>query len=180
MSKYLKSIGLVVIFLLTFTSCKEQEQKVEEVEVLEEEAVDVSAEKEAVAAVMKSYKDAVQNLTTQGTKELFTKEATVFESGGSEGTFETYESHHLGPELKAFDSFTFSDYKIEVKIDMPYAFTTETYNFTIALKANQEKGMETRIIKKKAVATSDLKKIDGQWKITKTHSSSRDIREASH
>lgn len=178
MSKYLKSIGLVVIILLTFTSCKEQEQKVEELE--EVAAVDPSIEKEAVVAVMKSYKDAVQNLTTEGTKELFTKEATVFESGGSEGTFETYESHHLGPELKAFDSFTFSDYKIEVKIDMPYAFTTETYNFTIALKANQEKGREARIIKKKAVATSDLKKIDGQWKITKTHSSSRDIREASH
>tara|TARA_R110000868_G_scaffold67368_2_gene200105 strand:- start:911 stop:1447 length:537 start_codon:yes stop_codon:yes gene_type:complete len=178
MSKYLKSIGLIVTILLTFVNCKEQEQKVEEVEEIV--TVDVSAEKEAVAAVMKSYKDAVQNLTTQGTKELFTNEATVFESGGSEGTYETYESHHLGPELKAFDSFTFSDYEIDVKIDMPYAFTTETYVFTIGLKANEEKGREARIIKKKGVATTDLKKIDGKWKITKTHSSSRDIRESSH
>ena len=171
MNTYLKSIWLLFITLLAFTNCKEQEQKV---------AVDVSAEKEAVAAVMKSYKDAVQNLTTEGTKELFANEATVFESGGSEGTYENYESHHLGPELKAFDSFTFSDYKIDVKIELPFAFTTETYIFTIGLKANEEKGGEARIIKKKGVATSDLKKIDGQWKITKTHSSSRDVRKASH
>jgi ketosteroid isomerase-like protein len=178
MNTYLKSIGLVAITLLAFTSCKEQEQKVEEVQ--EAVAVDVSAEKEAVAAVMKSYKDAVQALTTEGTKELFTNEATIFESGGSEGTYETYESHHLGPELKAFDSFTFSDYTIDVKVDMPYAFTTETYIFTIGLKANEEKGREARTIKKKGVATADLKKIDGKWKITKTHSSSRDIRKSSH
>lgn len=178
MNKYFKSIGLVIVILLAFTSCKEQAQKVDEIE--EVVAVDIAAEKEAVAAVMKSYKDAVQNLTTEGTKELFTKEATIFESGGSEGTYETYESHHLGPELKAFDSFTFSDYKIDVKIDMPYAFTTETYIFTIGLKANPEKGREARIIKKKGVATADLKKIDGKWKITKTHSSSRDIRNSSH
>jgi hypothetical protein len=179
MNKYFKSIGLVAVILLAYTSCKEQKvDKIEEVE--EVAAVDIAAEKEAVAAVMKSYKDAVQNLTTEGTKELFTKEATIFESGGSEGTYETYESHHLGPELKAFDSFTFSDYKIDVVVEMPYAFTTETYIFTIGLKANPEKGREARIIKKKGVATADLKKIDGKWKITKTHSSSRDIRKGSH
>jgi hypothetical protein len=178
MNKYLKSIGLVVVILLAFTSCKEQEQKVEEVE--ETVSIDNSAEKEAVAAVMKSYKDAIQALTTEGTKELFTKEATIFESGGSEGNYETYESHHLGPELKAFDSFIFSDYKIDVIVEMPYAFTTESYIFTIGLKANEEKGREARTIKKKGVATADLKKIDGQWKITKTHSSSRDVRTESH
>jgi len=175
---YLKSIGLLAVTVLAFTSCKEQEQKVEEVQ--EVVAIDVSAEKEAVAAVMKSYKDAVQALTTEGTKELFTKEATIFESGGSEGNYETYESHHLGPELKAFDSFIFSDYKIDVKIDMPFAFTTESYIFTISIKANPEKGREARIIQKKGVATADLKKIDGKWKITKTHSSSRDVRTESH
>jgi ketosteroid isomerase-like protein len=178
MNTYLKSIGLIFITLLTLTSCKEKGENVEK--EVEKIAVDVSAEKEAVVVVMKNYKDAVQNLTTEGTKELFTSEATVFESGGSEGTYENYESHHLGPELKAFDSFTFSDYTIDVKIDLPYAFTTETYIFTIGIKANKEKGRDARIIKKKGVATSDLKKIDGQWKITKTHSSSRDVRNASH
>jgi hypothetical protein len=171
MNKYLKTIGLIAVVILTFTSCKEQEQKVEEVE--ETVAVDLSAEKEAVATVMKSYKDAIQNLTTDGTKELFTKESSVFESGGVEGTYENYESHHLSPELKAFDSFKFSDYKIDIDVDLPYAFVTETYIYTIGLKANKEKSREARTIEQKGVATSILKKINGEWKIMKTHTSAR-------
>lgn len=178
MYTYLKSIGLVAVTILAFTSCKEQEQKVEIIE--EVVAVDISAEKEAVAAVMKSYKDAIQNLTTEGIKELFTTEATVFESGGVEGTITKYLEHHLGPELIHFNSFIFSDYEIDVIIDMPFAFTTETYIYTIDIKANEEKGREARIIKKKGVATSIIKKIDDKWMITKTHSSSRNIRKASH
>ncbi len=174
MKMYSKPIVVALAMVLTFVSCKEQEIKVEQ--KVEVEEVNLTAEKQAVTAVMKSYKDAIQNLTSEGTLELFTKEATVFESGGSEGTYANYLEHHLGPELGHFNSFIFSDYTIDVEVDMPYAFTTETYIYTIDLKANEEKGREARIIKKKGVATSDLKKIDGKWKITKTHTSSRNIR----
>jgi len=178
MKMYLKSIVLASAILLTAASCKEEEQKIEK--KVEVEEVDFAAEKEAVTAVMKGYKDAIQNLTSEGTLELFTKEAQVYESGGVEGTYANYLEHHLGPELSHFNSFIFSDYTINVEVDMPYAFVTETYIYTIDLKANEERGTEARIIKKKGVATSDLKKIDGKWKITKTHSSSRNIREKAH
>ena len=173
MKTYLKPIVLVLVsaIFLTVISCKEKEENIKK--KVEVEEVTIAAEKEAVATVMKKYKDAIQNLTTQGTTELFTEEATVFESGGSEGTFANYLAHHLGPELDHFNSFIFSDYEIDAKVDMPYAFTTETYIYTIDLKANKERGTEARIIKKKGVATSDLKKIDGKWKIIRTHSSSR-------
>ena len=177
MKTYLKSIVLVIT-ILTFASCKEQEQNVEKIVKVEE--VNIASEKEAVIAVMKSYKDAIQNLTSEGTLELFTKDAQVYESGGVEGTYANYLEHHLGPELILFNSFIFSDYTIDVEVDLPYAFTTETYIYTIDLKANEQRGTEARIIKKKGVATSDLKKIDGKWKITKTHSSSRNIRKSSH
>jgi len=50
----------------------------------------------------------------------------------------------------------------------------------IGLKANEEKGREARIINKKGGANSNLKKIDGQWEINKTHYWSRDVRNASH
>ncbi len=174
MSKFLKLSALALVTVLALGSCK---QETEEIEINNEpETVDVAAEKEAVASVMKSYKDAIQNLTVEGTMELFTDDATVLESGGVEGTYEHYVAHHLGPELDAFNSFIFSDYTIEIDIDLPYAFTTETYIYTIDLKANEEKGREARIIEKKGVATSDLKKIDGKWKIIKTHSSSRGIK----
>ena len=130
-----------------------------------------TTDKEAVLKIMKSYKDALQNLTTEGTFELFAKDSEVYESGGIEGTYEHYIKHHLGPELGHFKSFTFSDYKIDVKVDAPYAFTTESYVYTIVL--NPDETGKSRTIKKKGVATSILKKIDGQWKIIKTHSSSR-------
>ncbi len=171
MKTYFKSISLLLLTMIVFLSCNEAPKEV---------VVDVAAETASVAAVMKSYKDAIQNLTTDGTLELFTKEAAVFESGGSEGTYENYLSHHLGPELHHFNSFIFSDYTIDVAIEMPFAFVTETYIYTIDIKGDEEKGTEGRIIKKKGVATSDLKKIDGKWMITKTHSSSRNIRKASH
>jgi len=132
----------------------------------------ISNERQAVETVMKNYKNALQNLTTKGTFDLFIEDSEVFESGGIEGTYANYIEHHLGPELGHFKSFTFSDYEIDVQVDGVYAFTTETYVYTIVLKPN-DKG-ESRTISKKGVATSILKKIDGKWKIVKTHSSSRD------
>lgn len=133
-----------------------------------------SSEKEAVISVMKAYNGAIKNLTTNGILELFSENSQVFESGGVEGTFAQYIEHHLGPELKEFKSFDFSDYAIEAEIDLPYAFTMETYIYTIVFNPD-EKG-ESRTIKKKGVATSILKKMDGQWKIIKTHTSSRNIK----
>ena len=157
--KTFKTIALVTILIATFNFNNAQETKVQ-------------TDTEAVIAVMKSYKDALQNLTTEGTFELFTEDSKVFESGGVEGTYAHYIEHHLGPELGHFKSFTFSDYEIDVQVDDACAFTTETYVYTIVLKPN-DKG-ESRIIAKKGVATSILKKKDGKWKIIKTHSSSRD------
>lgn len=131
-------------------------------------------EKQAVIEVMKSYKDALQNLTTEGTYELFSEDSEVFESGGVEGSYAHYIEHHLGPELGHFKKFEFSDYEIDVVVDAPYAFTTETYIYTIILQPDEIGS--TRTIKKKGVATSILKRGDGKWKIIKTHSSSRDVK----
>ena len=131
-------------------------------------------DEEAVIAVLQSYKDTLQNLTTEGTFELFTEDSKVFESGGVEGSYAHYIEHHLGPELGHFKSFTYTDYEVSVQVDLPYAFSTETYIYTIVLNPN-DKG-ESRTIRKKGVATSILKKIDGNWKIMKTHTSSRDVK----
>lgn len=135
---------------------------------------DTNTEKQAVLKVMKTYKDALQNLTTEGTFDLFTEDSEVFESGGVEGTYAHYIEHHLGPELGHFKKFEFSDYEIDAEVDLPYAFTTETYVYTIVL--NPDDKANTRTIKKKGVATSILKKIDEKWQIVKTHSSSRNVK----
>lgn len=162
--KTLKLI-ITVLVVVNLASCKNKAT------TMAVETVDVSAEREAVKTVMKSYKDAIQNLTGEGTLELFTEDATVFESGGVEGTYANYLDHHLGPELGHFNSFIFTDYKIAVEIDLPYAFVTETYIYNIDLKV--EEGKEPRIISKKGVATSIVKNIGNDWKIIKTHTSSR-------
>lgn len=133
----------------------------------------IAKEKVAVKGVLKQYKDAIENLTTENTIQLFTEDSQIYESGGSEGSYKDYEGHHLGPELKYFKSFKFNNYKINVQVDLPFAFTTETYIYEIVIKANPEKGREERVITKKGVATSVLKKSDGQWKILRIHSSSR-------
>jgi len=139
--------------------------------------MNTETEKEAVLNVMKSYKDALQNLTTEGTFELFTPDATVFEQGKVEGTYEDYINHHLGPELGHFKSFTFSDYNIDVTVNLPYAFATENYLYTIVLKGDESKGKQERTIESKGVATSILKKINGKFKIIHTHSSFKKLKQ---
>jgi len=170
-------LPLSLILVLGVYSCKEEtkepraDSKPKETETVE---VDVEKEKNEVITNMKKYKDALQNLSTDGTMELFSEDSQVFESGGTEGTYANYIEHHIGPELSHFNSFVFSDYNIDVQLDLPYAFTTETYIYTLDLKPNQEKNRKAQVISKKGVATSVLKKIDGSWEILKTHSSSRD------
>jgi ketosteroid isomerase-like protein len=134
-----------------------------------------STDKQDVIAVMKSYKDALQKLTTEGTFELFTQDATIFEQGKVEGTYKDYIDHHLGPELGHFKSFTFSDYEINVHVNLPYAYTTESYLYTIVLKGDEAKNSKERTIESKGVATSILEKINGDWKIIHSHTSFKKI-----
>lgn len=124
-------------------------------------------DEEAVKSVLKQYHSAIEKLDATGTEKLFTSDSKVFESGGSEGSYARYLEHHLGPELKQFKSFKFSDYNVDVQIEGNCAFATESYNYTIVIaKDNSE-------VKRKGVATSVLKKVNGEWKIVVNHSSSR-------
>jgi ketosteroid isomerase-like protein len=122
---------------------------------------------EAVKQVLNNYKKAIEKLDTAGVVNLFVKDCKVYEQAKDEGTIGHYLEHHLGPELKAFRSFTFSDYKVEVTLAGNYAFSTETYLYTIVL------AKDGSIIKSQGVATSVLKKSKDGWKIVQTHSSFR-------
>ena len=124
-------------------------------------------DKEAVKNVLNNYKKAIEKLDTAGVVNLFVKDSKVFEQAKDEGTIGHYLEHHLGPELKDFKSFTFSDYKVDVIVTGDYAFSTETYIYTIILAKD---GKE---IKSQGVATSVLRKTKQGWKIVQTHSSFR-------
>ena len=56
----------------------------------------------AVRAVFHDYLEAVETLNPKGTEHLFSKDSTIFESGGSEGTYANFLAHHLTPELGEF------------------------------------------------------------------------------
>ena len=108
---------LIPLSLLLFSNCLIYGQEnIEDVE------------KKNVLTVIESYKNALQNLTTKGTFELFTDDALVYEQGKVEGTYTDYIDNHLGPELGYFKSFTFSDYNVNVSVNLTYAYTTEDYS----------------------------------------------------
>lgn len=122
---------------------------------------------EAVKEVLKQYNTAIEKLDVTGTEKLFISDSKIYESGGNEGSYAHYLEHHLAPEMKEFKSFTFSDYKVDVTVSGEYAFSTETYNYTIVM-ANDNKEF-----KRKGIATNVLKKVNGEWKIMVSHNSSR-------
>ncbi|WP_447954282.1 YybH family protein [Sphingopyxis chilensis] len=121
---------------------------------------------QAATATLAQYKQAIESRDLSGAEALFAPDAQIFESGGIEGNFAHYRDHHLAPELKAFKSFAFKDYKISVRGEGEVAVATETYNYTIVLANGQA-------IERAGVATSVLKWTDGKWQIISLHSSSR-------
>lgn len=128
-----------------------------------------AAEVASVKAVLQAYKQSLENLDAAPAMDLFTADCQVFESGGVEGTFANYLEHHIGPELGHFSEFSFRDHTVEVRIELPFAFTTETYIYKIVLKD------DGRVIEKKGIATSILRKTAAGWKIQQTHTSSRNL-----
>lgn len=124
------------------------------------------ADEAAVKDALSRYKSAIERLDATGTAALFAPDSAIFETGGVEGTYAQYLDHHLGPELKAFKAFAFSDYKVAVRFEGPVALATETYNYRIETKSGE-------IAERRGVATSVLKKIGGQWKILSMHNSAR-------
>jgi ketosteroid isomerase-like protein len=133
----------------------------------------LSPDEAAVRTVLGQYQQAVEKLDTTGTHRLFAAESEVFESGGVEGTYRHYAAHHLAPELGEFSAFKFSNYQSKVRVDMPYAFATETYTYTIVLKKGPKEAAKAAIVRE-GVATSVLRKnAAGQWQIVSTHTSAR-------
>jgi len=131
-------------------------------------AAAIAASDEAeVKAVLKIYKSALEGLDLTGVELLFAAGNVVIESGKVEGSYADYLAHHIGPELADFKSFRFSDYAVDVWIDGDVAVATETYNYTIELKAGGP------LIERRGAATSVLKRVDGRWLIFVTHNSSR-------
>ncbi len=126
----------------------------------------------AVRAVLSQYKSAIERLDATGTERLFATDSAIFETGSREGSYANYLAHHLGPELKEFKSFGFTDYKVDIRFEGPIALATESYKYRIETKKGE-------IAERLGVATSVLKKVGNQWLIISMHNSGRKPRSAS-
>jgi ketosteroid isomerase-like protein len=129
-----------------------------------------SPDQGAVKVVLAAYNQALTTLDAAKAKDLFTADSAVFESGGVEGTYAHYLEHHIGPELAEFKGFSYRDYAVEVRLELPLALTTESYIYRIVLKE------DGKVIEKRAVTTAVLKKTSAGWKIIQTHTSSRSLK----
>src|SRR3546814_1925431 len=56
-----------------------------------------------------AYRTALEARDAQAMRALFAEDSAIFENGKAEGSFANYMEHHLGPELDAIVSFTFTD-----------------------------------------------------------------------
>jgi len=125
-----------------------------------------SPDEAAVKSALLQYQSAIQRLDATGTEKLFAPDSAIFETGGVEGTYANYLAHHLTPELAEFTSFSFSDYKVDVRFEGPVALAAESYKYRIETKTGV-------IAERLGVTTSVLKKVDGQWQILVSHNSAR-------
>lgn len=127
---------------------------------------DSGADSDQIKSLLRNYQSAIEKLDTAGTAIMFAKDSKIYEQGGDEGNYSHYAAHHLAPELREFKSFKFSNYKVAVEVNLPYAFTQETYNYLLELKDDSVPAY------RHGAATSVLRKYDDGWKILINHSSS--------
>ena len=120
----------------------------------------------AVKAVLADYVRTLESLDLKGSERLFTDDSTIFESGGSEGSYAHYLAHHMIPELSEFKSFRYRDHAVSVRFEGPLALASETYKYRIETKAGV-------VAERLGVATSVLRKDHGRWRIMSMHNSSR-------
>ncbi len=153
----MKYIGLALILSLTTVSYQA---------VAHDKGAEGSSIMGTPESTLEAYRSGIESLDDTNMTRLFTDDALVFENGKTEGRFGNYLAHHLGPELKEFESFTFSDETIDISVIGDTAIASETYTYTIVLK-------DGRTIERQGVATAVLVQRDESWKIAQYHSSSR-------
>ena len=127
---------------------------------------DCGSQRVAIVQLLADYRAAIERLDATGTERLFSADSAVFENGGTEGNYANYLAHHLGPELRHFRSFHFTDHRLDLWCDGGVAVATETYNYRI-------ERAEGEPIERRGVTTSVLRRTGNSWRIVNMHGSSR-------
>lgn len=118
--------------------------------------------------VCRAYFEAMDNSDLDAAEKLFAQESLIFETGGVEGSWETYREHHLGPEIDAVLSFETSLGEPETMSskDGSMSFVAWPIEYHIKLKDDRE-------IDSRGTVTFVLSLEDGMQRIRHLHWSSR-------
>lgn len=127
------------------------------------------------AEVARAYLDATAALDLDRAAELVDERAVVFESGGNEGTWSEYRSHHLGPELAEIAAFEIRPGELATRrsADGTLALVTVPIEYDITLK-------DGRRIESTGTVTFALGLAGGRYRIDHVHWSSRKRQAAHH
>lgn len=128
-----------------------------------------SSEQAAVSKVLATYKLCMEKQDKETIKTLFSEDAIVYENGDPGDKAEDFMKEHMFPEFDMFQTFTYDNYNSKIIVSGSYAYTTETYNYTIVLKRDGKPIIPSSM----GVATAVLKKTTNGWKIVSYHSSYR-------
>ena len=130
---------------------------------------------EGVKQTLAAYKLAMERQDKEAIKKLFDESAMVYETGDPGDKAADYLKNHLFPEFDMFSSFTYDGYKSQIIVSGEYAFTTETFNYTIVLKKDGKPIVPSSM----GVATAVLRQTPAGWKFISYHGSYRKQKPAS-
>jgi SnoaL-like protein len=95
--------------------------------------------------------------------------ARYIEGGGqNEGLTDLIE-HHVEPEGDALDSLTLVFSDIETHIEGDFAWAVATTNISATVKKDK------KVFNNRGYETFLFRRVDGEWKVVHTHSSSRPV-----
>jgi ketosteroid isomerase-like protein len=128
------------------------------------------AEEEAkIKTWLEGYVAALNAKDLKALGRFYDDHATIYEGGSIDNGWASYRDHHLGPELKEFQSLQFA--LVDVTPHVPekggrLAWVTASYTLKAKIKDREidSAGLETMVL---------IKDKDGNWKIRHSHTSSR-------
>ncbi len=159
----LKTITTLLLIVLSFNTLAHGDEK------------HVNKDKQAIIDIIVGIKYGWENGDGAPFRKTFLdfKGARYVEGGGQNAGLDSLVTHHVEPEKEALEYLKLNFSDIEVH------FEGEKKSFAWAIADTRVKGKVNksgREFDKSGYQTFLFRKIDGQWKVVHTHSSSRDYR----
>jgi hypothetical protein len=133
---------------------------------------DKNHDKEAILKIIEGIKYGWENGDGKPFRDNFLdfKGARYIESGGQNAGLDSLVTHHVEPEKDALEYLKLDFSDIEVNFESDFAWAVATTRVKGKLRNSE------RTFDKSGFQTFLFRKIDNQWKVVHTHSSSRDYK----